>query len=79
MKATSVDISLTVSTCTCLFLYVKSTLVDIPLTVSTYGGKNMITQSTLVDIFLYSFNLLCNEMNALIYTSRHFPYSFNTA
>lgn len=78
MKATSVDISLTVSTCTRLFLYVKATLVDIPLTVSTsLSISKYKAKATLVGILLAALTMSRFDIFLLPTISRRFHYSFN--
>lgn len=77
MKATSVDISLIVSTCTRLFLYVKSTLVDIPLTVLTFALMKYFYNLLLVDIFLAALTMSRFDIFLLPTISRRFHYSFN--
>ena len=80
MKATSVDISLTVSTCTRLFLYVKSTLVDIPLTVSTsLSISKYKAKATLVGILLAALTMSPFDIFLLPTISRRSHYSFNVS
>lgn len=77
-KSTSVDISLTVSTCKCLSYICKSTLVDIPLTVSTsLSISKYKAKATLVGILLAALTMSRFDIFLLPTISRRFHYSFN--